>query len=164
MSFLPTVDCAKRLPPSLPVLPGPFCLPQGSTDGALQVGFSFLPVLRKSGRSMAGRGSFQLHANSLMAGIPHALPLLQEDGGKAVKFSGVSLSETHPPAVRCASIAANTEPGSRNTPAVIRRAVSGSATPSVWCEVHAVAVVYCEIKGIPFSGFVVRALLSRPRM
>ena len=40
----------KRLLPSLPVLPEPFVCLKVVTDGALQVGFSFLPALRKSGR------------------------------------------------------------------------------------------------------------------
>ncbi len=111
MSFLPMADCAKKASSLLPALSVPFCPPQGSNGWRVEVGFSFLPVLRKSGWINGWPGSFQLHANSLMAGIPSRAATLREEGRKAVKFSGVFTQRGNPPAVRCASIAANTEAG-----------------------------------------------------
>ena len=82
------------------------------TDGALQVGFSFLPVLRKSGRINGWPWFIPAPCKLIHGWYPvtrcHSCEKRAE---RRLNSAVYSLSEAHPPAVRCASIAANTEVG-----------------------------------------------------
>ena len=90
----------------------PFVRLKVVTDGALQVGFSFLPVLRKSGRINGWSWFIPAPCKLTHGWYPvtrcHSCKKMVE---RRLNSAVYSLSEAHPPAVRCASIAANTEAG-----------------------------------------------------
>lgn len=90
----------------------PFVRLKVVTDGALQVGFSFLPALRKSGRINGWPWFIPAPCKLAHGWYPvtrcHSCEKMAE---RRLNSAVYSLSEAHPPAVRCASIAANTEAG-----------------------------------------------------
>ena len=126
------------------------------TDGALQVGFSFLPALRKSGRINGWPWFIPAPCKLAHGWYPGTRRHpAREDGGKAVKFSGVFTQRGHPPAVamrqHCREYGGrgSRSHASSDSPCGVRQC---NASP-LWCEVHAVAVVYCEIKGVRILRF-----------